>query len=164
MAAILDFRSERFWLFLLYKSPQCFLPSFKSIGLSVQGKKRKIDFQDGDHGGHLGFLIGTILTIFLTSHPDSYYQVLSQLVQGCRRITVLKQLLTPHDGRCSADDGRWLATKAHLEHVVLRWANKTSIILDSCGDRKFFATVTPVDQDGHHAYMYGKKNNIFFHA
>ena len=42
---------------------------------------------------------------FLTSHPDSYYQVLSQLVQGCRRITVLKQLLTPHDGRCSADDG-----------------------------------------------------------
>ena len=25
---------------------------------------RKIDFQDGGHGGHLGFLIGTILAIF----------------------------------------------------------------------------------------------------
>ena len=25
---------------------------------------RKIDFQDGCHGGHLGFLIGTILAIF----------------------------------------------------------------------------------------------------
>ena len=26
--------------------------------------KRKIDFQDGHHGGHLGFPIGTILAIF----------------------------------------------------------------------------------------------------
>ena len=26
--------------------------------------KRKIDFQDGCHGGHLGFPIGTILAIF----------------------------------------------------------------------------------------------------
>ena len=33
-------------------------------GLSVQEKKRKIDFQDGCHGGHLGFPIGTILAIF----------------------------------------------------------------------------------------------------
>ena len=33
----------------------------KSIGLSVQEKKRKIDFQDG---GHLGFPIGTILATF----------------------------------------------------------------------------------------------------
>ena len=32
-----------------------------SVGLSVQEKKRKIDFQDG---GHLGFPIGTILAIF----------------------------------------------------------------------------------------------------
>ena len=34
---------------------------FESIGLSVQEKKRKIDFQDG---GHLGFPIGMILAIF----------------------------------------------------------------------------------------------------
>ena len=33
----------------------------ESIGLSVQEKNRKIDFQDG---GHLGFPIGTILAIF----------------------------------------------------------------------------------------------------
>ena len=32
-------------------------------GLSVQ-EKRKIDFQDGGHGGHLGFLIRRILVIF----------------------------------------------------------------------------------------------------
>ena len=50
--------------FLLYKTPQYFLPSFKSIGLSVQEKKRKIDFQNSSHGDHLGFLIGTILAIF----------------------------------------------------------------------------------------------------
>ena len=38
------------------------LPS--KFGLSVQEKKRKIDFQDGGHGGHLGFPIGMILAIF----------------------------------------------------------------------------------------------------
>ena len=36
----------------------------ESTGLSVQEKKRKIDFQDGGHGGHLGFPIGRILAIF----------------------------------------------------------------------------------------------------
>ena len=64
MAAILDFLSEQFLLFFIYKSTQCFLPSFKSIGLLVQEKKRKIDFQDGHHGGNLGFPIRTILAIF----------------------------------------------------------------------------------------------------
>ena len=47
-----------------YKSSQCLLPSLESIGLSVQEKKLNIDFQDGGHGGHLGFLIRTILAIF----------------------------------------------------------------------------------------------------
>ena len=49
--------------FFIYKSPRCFLASLESIGLSVQ-EKRKIDFQDGGHGGHLGFPIETILAIF----------------------------------------------------------------------------------------------------
>ena len=48
----------------MYKSPRSFLPSFKSIGLLVKGKKRKIDFQGGHNGGYLGFLIGMSLTIF----------------------------------------------------------------------------------------------------
>ena len=61
MAAILDFQSARFSLFLIYKSPRCFLASLEAIGLSVQEKKRKIDFQDG---GHLGFPMGMILAIF----------------------------------------------------------------------------------------------------
>ena len=62
MAAILDLRSEQFKLLWLYKMPRYFLPSFKSTGLSAP--KFKIDFQDGCHGSHLGFRIGTILTIF----------------------------------------------------------------------------------------------------
>ena len=37
---------------------------FELIGLSVQEKKRKIDFQDGCHGGHLGFPISMILASF----------------------------------------------------------------------------------------------------
>ena len=32
------------------------------LGLGVEAKN--IDFQDGSHGGHLGFPIGTILAIF----------------------------------------------------------------------------------------------------
>ena len=61
--AILDFRLGGFYLFLIYKTPQCFLPSFESTGLLVQEKKRKTDFEDGSHGCHL-FLIGKILAIF----------------------------------------------------------------------------------------------------
>ena len=30
----------------------------------VQEKKQKLDFQDGHHGSHLGFLIGMILAVF----------------------------------------------------------------------------------------------------
>ena len=75
MAAILDFQSAQFKLFLIYKSPRCFLASLESTGLSVQEKKRKIDFQDG---GHLGFLISMILAIFdlqVTLMLPTKYQV-----------------------------------------------------------------------------------------
>ena len=37
---------------LIYKSPRYFLRSFESIGLSVQEKKHKVDFQDGGDGGY----------------------------------------------------------------------------------------------------------------
>ena len=85
IAAIWDFLSQQFELFLIYKSPRCFLPSFESIGLSVQKKKRKIDFQDGRH---LGFPIGMILAIFIsTSHPDASYQFSNQLAIWFRKIS-----------------------------------------------------------------------------
>ena len=44
--------------------PRYFLPSLKSVGLSVQERKRKKDFQEHSHGDHLGFSIGTILATF----------------------------------------------------------------------------------------------------
>ena len=59
-----------------------------------------------------------------TSQPNAFYQVSSQLAQGCRRSRLLKQLLAPHDGLCTTDDGHWLTTIAHHEHFVLRWAKK----------------------------------------
>ena len=52
---------QKFSFFLIYKSPQCFLPGLESIGFWVQEKKRKIDFQDGCH---LEIPIGMILAIF----------------------------------------------------------------------------------------------------
>ena len=88
MAAVWDFLSQRFKLFFIYKPPRCFLPSFKSIGLSVQKKKGKIDFQDSRH---LEFLIGTILAIFIfTSHPDASYQFSNQLALWFRKISEKK--------------------------------------------------------------------------
>ena len=64
VAAILDFWWEHFYLFLIYKSPRYFLPSFQSFGILVQGNKFKTAFQDGGDRGHLGFQIGMILAIF----------------------------------------------------------------------------------------------------
>ena len=47
----------------LYRSPE-YQTSFVSIGLLVQEEQFKIHFQDDSCEGHLGFLIGMILTIF----------------------------------------------------------------------------------------------------
>ena len=77
MVASLDFQSELLLLLLSYKLPRYFLPSFRSIGLSVQ-ENFKIDFQDGNNGGHLGFPIGMILAIFdlpVTSILPTKFQV-----------------------------------------------------------------------------------------
>ena len=85
IAAIWDFLSQRFELFFYLQVTRCFLPSFESIGLSVQKKKGKIDFQDGRH---LGFPNGTILAIFIsTSHPDASYQFSNQLALWFRKIS-----------------------------------------------------------------------------
>ena len=56
MAAILDFWSARFSLFLIYNSPWWFLASLESIGLSV--------CEQTLNGSQLGFTIGRILAIF----------------------------------------------------------------------------------------------------
>ena len=85
-------------LFLIYKSPQYFLSSFESTGLSVKEKKFKIEFQDGDCGGPIGFLIGTISAIFdLKVHSTNFqvswhfgtlapvYQVSSRLASWFKR-------------------------------------------------------------------------------
>ena len=44
MADILDFGSERFWLFSTYKSTRCFLPSFESFGFFSLGEEAKNRF------------------------------------------------------------------------------------------------------------------------
>ena len=44
--------------------PRYFVSNFESMDLSILEKKFKIDFQDGNCGGHLVFLIGMILAIF----------------------------------------------------------------------------------------------------
>ena len=63
MAVILDFQLEWFMLFLIYKWIRYFISSFKSIGLTVQEKMDKTDFQNGSQGDHLWFLILAIFNL-----------------------------------------------------------------------------------------------------
>ena len=61
-AAILDFQLEQFYLYFIYKSPLCFLPSFNwPVGSIEEGKSR---FSRWRNRCHLGFLIRMILAIF----------------------------------------------------------------------------------------------------
>ena len=50
-------------------------------------KKQKMDFQEGGHGGHLGFTTGIILAFFFlsSSHLNASYQVSSQFAFLFRR-------------------------------------------------------------------------------
>ena len=50
--------------FNLQVTPMLPTKFIKSISLSIQEKKQKITFQNGRHGGQLGFPIGKILAIF----------------------------------------------------------------------------------------------------
>ena len=89
------------------------------FGSGKEEKKLKIDFQDGQYGSHQGCLTGSILAIFdlnifwrwppwqptwisdqkefsyfwSTNHPNTSYQVLSQLGEGCRRSSLFKQIV-----------------------------------------------------------------------
>ena len=67
MAAILDFLIGMILTLSDLHFIRYFLPSFASTGLSVQQKKRKIDFQND--GAHLRFPIATILAILIYFTP-----------------------------------------------------------------------------------------------
>ena len=69
----------------------------KSTGLSVQEKKQKIDFQDGCHGGHLGYPTDTILAIFdlrgcIKKYVDFYYNFKTTQRKSIKFCTRIKQL------------------------------------------------------------------------
>ena len=50
------------------------------MSLSIQEKKFKVDFQDGNCGSYLGFPIRTILAVSLsTSYLDDFYQFSNEL-------------------------------------------------------------------------------------
>ena len=86
IAAILDFRSERFNSVWSTSHPNVSYQVSSQISFRFRRKKRKIDAQDGGHCRHLGFPIGTIFnSVWSTSHPNASYQVSSQLVFRFRR-------------------------------------------------------------------------------
>ena len=63
------------------------LPTKFQVNLSFgAGEVAKTGFQASGQGGHLGFPIGTILAIFLsTTHPGASYKVSSQMTFLFRR-------------------------------------------------------------------------------
>ena len=63
MAAILDLQSARF-LAIFDLQVTLMLPTKFRVNWPFGSGEEAIDFQDGCHGGHLGFPIGTILAIF----------------------------------------------------------------------------------------------------
>ena len=75
---------NNFNYFSIYKSPQYFLSSFKSICLSTPEKKFKIDFQDGTCGSHLGFPIGTIFDLQVIKILPTKFQVILALKMKCK--------------------------------------------------------------------------------
>ena len=93
----LGFPITTIWAIFDLQVTQMLLTNFESIGLLVQKKKGKIDFQDGRH---LGFPIGTILAIFIsTSHPDASYQFSNQLALWFKKISEKKKFPDgSHDG------------------------------------------------------------------
>ena len=50
-----------------------FIQSFETIGLLVQEMKRKIDFQDGGHGGHFGPDLNDLNYFWSTSCQGIFY-------------------------------------------------------------------------------------------
>ena len=56
-------RTERFWQFWISMLLRCFPSSFSSIQLMVWEEMLFEEFQDGRHGGHLGYQKRTILAI-----------------------------------------------------------------------------------------------------
>ena len=61
---------------------------FESVCLSVQKKKRKIDFQNGSHGSYLGFSIRIILAILIYSSPQCFlpsFKTIGLLLQEKKR-------------------------------------------------------------------------------
>ena len=62
--AILDFRSNNLSYFRSTSHPNASYQVSIQMAFQFRRRSEKIDFQDGCHGGHLGFLIGIILAIF----------------------------------------------------------------------------------------------------
>ena len=85
IATILDFRLERFSFFSSTVHSDAFYRVSSQLDFSSGEEAKKIDFQDGRHGGHIGIWIGTILAIFdlqVTPMLPTYFQINWPLSSG----------------------------------------------------------------------------------
>ena len=113
---------------LIYKSPRCFLPSFKSIGPSGEEAKNIFSRWPPRRPSWISDR-NNFSYFYIYKSPRCFLSSSSPLAQVCRRSRLLKQIFdaarrTTHDARGTTDDGHWPITITHLEHFVLRWVNK----------------------------------------
>ena len=88
VAAILISDRNDFSYFWFTSHPYASYQVSSQLAFFVQEKKRKTDFQDGRHGGYLGFPIGTILAIFdlqVTPMLPTKFRVNWRLLQEKKR-------------------------------------------------------------------------------
>ena len=79
----LGFPNATIWAIFYLQGTPMFPTKFRVSWPFSSEEEGKIDFQDGCH---LGFLIGTILAIFISSsHPDASYQFSNQLALWFRK-------------------------------------------------------------------------------
>ena len=113
---------EQFQLFLSTNCTDTSYLVFESTGLLVRSKKRKIDFQDGLHGSHIGFpmerfylFLLYILIWFGFYGPFKNISLISSrsFIEGGRKpeknhLTIHKQNLAfPHMTRARIEPQRW---------------------------------------------------------
>ena len=118
-AAFLDLWSKRLSYFLIYRSPRYFQISFESTDLSVQEKKRKIDFQDGGLPSWISDR-NDFSHFWTACRINTSYQFSSQLALECRRFWFKANCWhhTTLDRWRATHDGHWPITIAHLEHLA----------------------------------------------
>ena len=187
VAAILVFWSEQFYQVLINKLPWYFLPSFKPIGISVQEKKFKIDFQDGGlvnfesvsllvqvvqekfkidfpDGGHSGHFRFPIRTIFAISDLQVALILPTKFQVNCLSVQEKKFKVDFQDGSHGGRLGFWIGTILAIFDLQVApiFPSKFQITRLSVQEKKFKIDFQDGRRGGHLGFWIWTSLAIFY--